>query len=66
MAVKKLLCRLITALQDLQLKDILLATEADLDRPGRLEEAQYHLEKTRFPIRYECEQGQLSVVICTH
>ena len=66
MVVKKFLCRLITTLQDLQLKDILLVTVADLDQPGRLGEAQYHLEKTCFQIRYKYEQGRLDIVICTH
>ena len=63
MAVKKLLCRLITALQDLQLKDILLVTVADLDQPGRLGEAQYHLEKACFQIRYIYKQGRLNIVL---
>ena len=64
--MKKFLCRLITTLQDLQLKDILLATVADLDQPGRLGEAQYHQEKTCFQIRYKYEQGRLNIVLCTH
>ena len=63
MVVKKFLCRLITTLQDLQLKDILLVTVADLDQPGRLGEAQYHLEKACFPMRYKDEQGRLNIVI---
>ena len=62
MAVKKFLCRLITTLQGLQSKDILLATEADLDRPGRLEEAQYHLEKTHFQIRYKMRSGTVEYI----
>ena len=62
MAVKKFLCRLITTLQGLQSKDILLATEADLDRPGRLEEAQYHLEKTHFQIRYNMRSGTVEYI----
>ena len=62
MVVKKFLCRLITTLQGLQSKDILLATEADLDRPGRLEEAQYHLEKTHFQIRYKMRSGTVEYI----
>ena len=66
MVVKKFLCRLIITLQDLQLKGILLATVADLDQLGRLEEAQCRLEKTHFQIRLEYEQRQLNVAISTN
>ena len=62
MAVKKFLCRLITTLQDLQPKDILLGTVAGPDQPGRLEEAQYHLEKTHFQIRYKMRSGTVEYI----